>query len=60
MCKGEFWIPKDREVHILGATCSEACEEDYRDDKRTEDAMDAEELREEDEGCPENDNLQML
>ena len=31
ICKGEFWIPKDREVHILGATCSDECEEQYQD-----------------------------
>ena len=34
ICKGEFWIPKDREVHILGVTCSEQCEEDYQDMRR--------------------------
>ena len=31
ICKGEFWIPKDREVHVLGMTCCDECEEQYQE-----------------------------
>jgi len=34
ICKGEFWIAKDREVHVLGMTCSDDCEEQYQEMRR--------------------------
>ena len=31
MCKAPFQIDADQEVHVLGMTCGEKCEEDYQE-----------------------------